>query len=134
MTPNMVRQIEIGGKTYQLRFDHNAAADIDEKAPVSFKQLFERDMDYAGARLMLWAALNLVGQFCRPTDVTVGEGKDARPGDGQSLDDLYAVLIDAAIVGGVLKRPKVNPPPAGSDSPTTSLPTTETTGEASASS
>lgn len=99
--------ITIGKYDRRLYFDHNAIADLEQAAGMGIGQLFQREMGFHAARLLLWAGLRhemrgltvdvagqMISTYTRPLD---------ERGNGKTFDDLQEALMTAVARSGLFK-------------------------------
>lgn len=54
----MAKEVELGGRTWRVRYTYNSLADLEEKAGKGISKIFEADSIGLGlVRILIWAGL-----------------------------------------------------------------------------
>ena len=100
--------LEVSGKTKRIKYDFNSIADIEEKAGAGIAKLFAEDMiGFHTIRLLLWAGLRH-----EDPGITVQRAgqliKDMQE-EGQSLEDIVGLMMEALTKSGIFGQAGENP-------------------------
>lgn len=99
------KEFEAGGKSYKLKYDFNAVADIEEKAGYGIGKLISEDMiGFHFIRLFMWGGLRHQDHGITPQ--RAGMIVKQMLEEGYELEDVSGLVNDGLVAGGIVKVEK----------------------------
>lgn len=96
------REFEAGGKSYKLKYDFNAVADIEEKAGYGIGKLISEEMiGFHFIRLFVWGGLRHQDPGLTPQ--RAGMIIKQLLEEGKELEDVSQLINDGLVAGGIVK-------------------------------
>lgn len=100
--------IEMAKRTYELRYNHNVVAKIEETARMGIGELFGKGMAVSAIRYLVWGGL--LHAFPKASLEQAGNLLSRHVDDGGSLDDVALAVVQGLEECGILKTQKAQTP------------------------